>query len=170
MNKKILKSPITIGIVIFIVGLAVGRYAVPTKITTKVVTKVVEVIKEVKVVDTVKSKENNTETHTIVTEFANGKKVTETFSLNKDTTFVTNRESTKKESSKDSQTLEEKITEYLKPRWSVGIKASTTTDLLDGPTYGLMLDRRILGPFFLGVQGDVSGVNKNYGAYLRMEF
>lgn len=170
MSKKILKNPIAIGVVIFVVGLAVGRYATPTKVTTKVVTKVVEVIKEVKVVDTVKSKENNTETHTIVTEFVDGKKVTETFTLNKDTTFVTNKESTKKESSKDSQTVQEKITEYLKPRWSVGVKASTTTDLLDGPTYGLMLDRRILGPFSVGVQGDISGVNKQYGAYLRMEF
>lgn len=170
MISKIIKNKVFIGAVLLVVGIAIGRYAAPSKVITRTKIKTVEVIKEVKVKDDTKSKQNNTQTHIIVTEFPDGRKITETFILDKDTIFVTSKESSSTESSKESEISKEKIIENQKAQWSFGIMANSEANLLKGPNYGIMVSRRILGPFSLGVQGDVTGDSKRYGAFIRMEF
>ena len=75
-------------------------------------------------------------------------------------TFITDK-STKKETTKSETII------AAKPQWMFDIGARAKLDDLNGLVYDLQVQRRILGPFFLG--GRVS-TDKSVGVSIGMEF
>lgn len=129
MNYKTIAA---ISIVLALGGYAVGRYLQPPE----VVTKEVEKIKEVEVV--------KRDVKTIIKEVVrpDGSKETVT----------TIDESTRENTRRQTDTAKEVTVAPAKPQWKAGatVKASLTNVL---PVYGVQIERRILGPFYVGVQG-----------------
>lgn len=66
--------------------------------------------------------------------------------------------------SKESSTRKETLTKAAQPQWSVGAYTTFNEKI---PTYTVTVDRRILGPFSLGVYGQT---NSTFGAGIRLEF
>jgi hypothetical protein len=125
-------------LVIGLVGYASGRYLQPPQI--KEVVKTVEVVKH--------------DTTTIIKERKkpDGSSETDTTIINHDTDIS---------SSKDS-----KVTSILPPQWKVqGQYGYDFRDLR--PVYGAAVDRRIIGPIFIGVWGNT---NHTAGLSASLEF
>lgn len=114
-------------------GYATGRYAQPAKVViqTKEVVKTVTVVQHdtVTVVKEVKHPDGTTETDTTITD------------KDKDTT-----------SDSDTKTASETITN-LKPQWKAGVQAGYNFSSFQ-KVYGAQIDRRILGPLFIGAWGN----------------
>ncbi len=88
------------------------------------------------------------------------------------------REVTRKDGSKETTTeiidhsnetsdRKQSVTKAASPQWSIGVYSSIG-DVV--PTYTLTVDRRILGPFSLGVYGQTNLNEQTFGAGLRVEF
>lgn len=127
-----------------LVGYAGGRYVVPGKVTikTEVVTKEVEVVKH----DTV----------TVTKEIKNLDGTVET------DTVVTDKDISSTKSTQDATS--EKIVENQKPQWKAQGLAGLTFQ--GQQIYGGDLERRIIGPVFLGAWG----TNQGAGVSLSLEF
>lgn len=135
-----------IGLLLLVIGLAIGRYSLPAKVVT--VTRIErqdhDVIKTnvVTVTKVVKQPNGTTETNTTVTDHS-----------------VTNDQS-----NTVSQT--EKTVTRNQPDWRVGAQFSSSSNL-PGYLYGVTVDRRILGPISIGVFGNA---NRAFGAQIGIEF
>lgn len=143
MNYKTLTI---ISIVLALGGYAVGRYMQPPK----VVTKEVEKIKEVEVI--------KRDVKTVIKEVVrpDGSKETTT----------TIDESTRENNRRQTENQREVAVVPQKPQWKAGIAAKTSlTNII--PVYGFHVERRVLGPFFVGVQG---WGDQSAGLSLSMEF
>lgn len=121
------------------VGVAVGRYLTPPDVQIK------EVVKEVVVT------KKDEQTHTVKVTLPDG-------TVKEETTKTT------KEVSTDSRTeKKEEVVITSKPQWVVGASYQFTS----GQAYGAQVDRRIIGPVFVGV---FANTNKDVGVALRLEF
>lgn len=122
--KKYSKS-ILIFLILFGIGYGVGRYTTPEKVRTEIVEK--EVVKK----DVV----------TVIKEIVNkdGTKTTET--IIKD----------KSQSQTDSLNLSE--TTYSKSKYKINAMVGSQNFDFVNPVYGLMVQKRFIGPFFLGAYG-----------------
>jgi hypothetical protein len=142
-----MKTPqkILLVLIVALVGYAIGRYAQPAK-----------VIKEIKEVEVEKVR---TEYRTIVktvTKPDGTKEVTET------TENININESTSISESKTT-------IENIKPQWRLGALAGievTSSDFI----YGAQVERRVLGPFFMGAWGLTNNQHKAAGLSVSMEF
>jgi len=143
MNTKTL---IIVALLLGLVGYAVGRYVQPPQ----VVTKEVEVIKEVEVV--------KREVKTVIKEVVRPDGTKET------TTSID--ETSKETSRRDAENRKDVTVVSEKAQWKAGImaKASLTNVI---PVYGFQVERRILGPFFVGAQG---WGDQSAGLSLSLEF
>jgi len=138
--------------VIILASFMVGRYTVPTKTITKteiqVVTKTVEVDKTATQVDK----------DVIVTETdkPDGTKVKETQYVDRVNTETTDIKNSQTKSDSKSET----ITTNEKYNWNVAALAGVNSEqsLFDKQIgYGAIVQRRIIGPFYLGVWGEGFG-------------
>ena len=120
---------------------ATGRYFQPAKIEIKEVVKEIEVIKK--------------DVRTVIREVVKTDGSKETVTVIEDKS----KETSKKESSKET------IITNAKPQWRVQGLADLTT--LASPVYGVGIERRILGPIFVG--GFVKA-NREYGVSVSLEF
>jgi hypothetical protein len=135
-------------ILMVLVGYAIGRYAQPAKVVTKtqVVTQVHDVVHEKihKVIVTVTAP-NGTKTTT--TTIDNGS--------------VINDQS-------NTQSNSSTVTTYDKTQWSVGALANVDlTKGISAPSYGIQVERRILGPVWVGAYGLA---NASGGLSVSLEF
>jgi hypothetical protein len=133
-------------VLLFVLGLAIGRYSLPSKIITKTEIKTVEVIKwKERIV-----KEENKDKVTIITEETkpDGTKIVRKEIRDK-STIITDKN---KEGSKDKESIskEEKIVEYNKDRLIISALASiNVVKPQDGFNYGVGVNTRLLGPIWL---------------------
>lgn len=136
-----LEITLVAGIFCLGLGYGAGRYLQPAKVETKI--KEVEVIKH----------DIKTVTHTVTKPDGST-----------DTTIVQVDKSTE-DKSKESQTT----ISNAKPNWLISATAgkSEGRDLLTNPTYGLVVQKRFMGPIYLGAYGNN---NKEFGLALGMEF
>jgi type II secretory pathway pseudopilin PulG len=142
-----MKTQIIIGVILLVVGYGLGRYVQPAKVVTKTqtVTQVVTQIQE----------HVHTVTHTVVQP--NGIK---------DITTVTDNNSTENKDS-DTKSSSSTITTYSKPQWRAQGLAGLNLSNVSTPIYGLGVERRILGPIFVGAYGKT---NSEAGLSLSLEF
>lgn len=139
---------ILLGILIALAaGYGIGRYAQPAKIEIKKeeVIKEVEVIKKdvVIVEKEVKNPDGTVTTERVITD---------------KTQIDSKKETTEKQSS---------IVSNKKADWKVSASVGAESLKFTQPVYGLHVERRILGPFFIGAYGMT---NSNYGVSIGMEF
>ena len=156
---------------ILLVGLAVGRFSLPAKVVTKTEIQVVTKEVESKTSDQEIARKSNKDFVRIVTKKPDGTVITETHIIDKSTSKTT--EVTQDTTEKDSSTTitQDKTVTYAKNDWHVSGLASPSGDnsFLRGPSiaYGLMVERRILGPFYIGGFGLT---NHTIGASLGVTF
>lgn len=144
-------------IVLLLMGIAgaCGFYFAPGKVETKTV----EVLKEIEKV--VYRENRHVNTKIIETIKPDGTIVKETYIVDETVVFV--------DKEKEVERIKEamKIVETQKPQW----KVSASTNILgkDKPldVYQLSVDRRILGPIFVGIYGRT---DKEFGAGVGIEF
>jgi hypothetical protein len=172
---------VLVGLVLAGGGYFVGRYAQPAKTITKEKTVTVEkervvfqdriVIKEVKV----KDKKQNRHVETITEKKPDGTVITKTVSDTKtDTKTNTNTDTTEDKTKTVERVVEKvvektKVVEAKKNDWIIhgGVGVSIPTLMgsdqqgipgLKGAVIQLGIDRRVVGPFYLGLFGDSQGV------------
>ena len=164
------KKQLAVGILaLFIGGAAVGRFSLPAKVETKIEEKIV--VKEVIKWKTqyVKNEQKDKETVIIETHYPDGKIVKETHIVDKGTIVVNKTAEGSKETDKKEETTTEKTVEYANRDWSFAALAAPKksseggVSLTSGVDYGLHVQRRVLGPFYLGGFGLT---DKTFGASL----
>jgi hypothetical protein len=140
-----------IGVLIIIIAIAVGygfgRYVQPAKVVT--------VVKEVKT-------DNQVVDKNIVTT------VTETKKPDGSDTIVTKTEDKSVDKTKENDTFNSTTTTTnQKTQWRVSALAGLRYDNLTTPNYGAIVEKRLLGPIFVGAWGN-SG--KEAGISIGLEF
>lgn len=161
MNKIKLAG---IALLLLGLGVAIGRYTLPEKV--KIVKEYVEVVKEV--VKEVKNKDSNAsnkqQIHIVETTFPDGKYTKETFIINESTVVIREQVTVEVEKMKEVLKRELKETKGYKPQWAVAGLYNFKND------YGVMAERRIIGPIFGGVFYNNVQTTKDLGASLKVEF
>lgn len=152
------------------IGAAIGRFEGPAKVVTKTETKVVTqtVVKEVEK----KSTENKKNTVTTITETTkpDGTKTRTIVIRNKDDIKVVDNTKVDEKTNTTSDTKSSTVTTYDRGKWSVEALASVSKPRLTNlgtVSYGLEVDRKIIGPISVGVFGLT---DQTYGATLGISF
>lgn len=135
------------GFLLFAAGLGTGYYVMPSKIVTKTNT-------VTQTQDVIHYKVN---TVTVTKELPTGEKDTTTTTTNN--TVVNDKTTTDTKSST--------VTTYAKPQWKVSAMAGLGSNNLALPIYGAEVQKRLLGPIFVGAWGNS---NKEGGISLGLEF
>lgn len=138
-----IKYSLLTALIIGLVGYAIGRYMQPAE----VITKQVEVVKEIEVV--------KRDVKTVIKEVVrpDGSKETVT----------TIDENTRERTRRESDVKTEVVQSPAKPQWEAGVMVKASLNNII-PVYGIQVERRILGPFSVGVQGwsdTTAGVSLN---------
>lgn len=149
-----LLKKVTVVFVLCLASFGFGRFLTPIKTVTKIEEKTVEIVKEIN------KTTKNTQVHIIETTYEDGRKVKETFIVNKDTIVV------EKEKVKEVEKIVTKIVENGKAQWQVGV--TTGLNLNERKQdYGVQIERRVLGNIWAGAYGKT---DKDIGVTLKMEF
>lgn len=133
---------VLLALLLLVIGYSLGRYFTPQKVVTKTVieTKTVTVVQR--------------DTQTTVTEKPDGTKTTVIVDKSIDTTH-------------QDQTIDKtKTVENNKPDWHVGLQLAPKNPQYEY-FYGVQVERRILGPVFVGAFGDT---DRTLGLVVGLEF
>lgn len=137
-----------------IVGLAVGRFAAPTKVVTKTEVKDVEKKVEKKTTDSQKNKKNNKIVIVVETVMPDGTRRKETKIVDRGSITIDNSSTEERESDRTTETKTEKIVERSHDGLLIyGLAAAQLTDWAGGLEFGGGVQKRLLGPFWLGAYG-----------------
>lgn len=142
-NSNVRKGALLV--VIFLVGLATGRYTLPAKIVTK--TEIQTVTKVVK--DTTQDKKDNTVTTITETKKPDGSVVTQTQIVDKNQTDTKTDVKTDKDMVSKSSETETRDVNQLGVNGLVGLRVGAGESL----TYGVSVQRKLLGPVEIGAFG-----------------
>lgn len=148
-----------VGLVLVLVGYAFGRYVQPATVITK--TEDHEVIKYVE--RTTKEKDNNKDIVIIETRLPDGTIRKETHIVDKGRVIIDKS----KEGSDTKDSKSETIVSNTKPQWKAAGLLGVADYSLSNRIYGLEIERRILGPIFVGAWGMT---NKQLGVSVGLEF
>ena len=156
-NKKLLAA---LGVAL-VEGLALGRFTLPAKVVTKVEykTEIKEVIKWK--TQYAKQEDKNKDIVIIETKYPDGRVVREKHITDKGVIHIDKKEDGSKETDTKTDKKEETVTTYSKNDWHfMGMTSPSAVDKPFGGTlsYGLMIEKRIIGPFYLGGFGLTNGV------------
>lgn len=160
-----------VAVVVFMAGLACGRYTTPTKVVTK--TETVTVEKEVVKNKEVTSKDTNKNRELVITETTkpDGTKVVEKHYINRDEIKEDTTKTNTVTDTKKSDSKSESIVSNEKNDWNLSAlvtNSHTEDDFMKGSvSYGVHIQRRIIGPFSIGAFG-IS--NKTYGLSIGASF
>jgi hypothetical protein len=153
------KYKIAIGLILLLSAYAFGRYAQPASVITKVETH--ETIKYVEKKTT--TKQNNKDIVIIETRLPDGTITKETHIVDKGTVIIDKS----KESSDQKDSSSETVVSYNKPQWKAAALLGIADYSLDNRVYGIEIERRVLGPIFIGAWGLN---NKTIGVSAGLEF
>lgn len=131
-----------LALLLLVVGYSLGRYFTPQKVVTETIikTKTITVVQH--------------DTQTTVTEKPDGTKTTVIVDKSVDTTH-------------QDQTIDKtKVVENNKPDWHIGVDFSPKNPQYEY-FYGARVERRILGPMFIGAFGNI---DRTLGASIGLEF
>lgn len=142
-----MKKEIIIGVVLLAAGYGLGRYVQPAKVVTKteVVTKVETQIQE--------------HVHTITRTITDPNGHSETVTVTDNNTNT--------HSNSESDSTSSTVTTYNKPQWKAQGLVGLNIHDLSSPVYGVGVERRILGPIFVGAYGKT---NSEAGLSVSLEF
>lgn len=160
-----------VAVVVFIAGLACGRFTTPAKVITK--TEIQTVEKEVVKNKEVTVKDTNKDRELVVTETTkpDGTKIVEKHYINRDQIKEDTTKTNSVVDTKKSDSKSETITTNEKNDWNLSalVTTSHTEDDMfhQSMSYGVHVQRRILGPFSVGAFGLT---NKTYGLSIGASF
>lgn len=145
-----LRYKILIGLAALLSAFAVGRFITPTRVEEKEKIVYKDKIVEKKVYVKAVNKKDNKVTVITVTVKPDGTKTTETKIVDKDQTLID--ETGKTDIVKDTTSTKEtsKVVENKHDDWLLSLAVKSNFNKLV-PDYGATAQRRILGPFYLGV-------------------
>jgi len=166
-----LKTSIIVIIIAVIIGYGFGYFTTPEKVVTKIETVEVvkEVIKEIKIKDEKKKESVKRKTKTIIKEYPDGQKITEIYEVTEDTIFIETQEivDLRKQIEDLKKQNETKIIISQKSQWKFQGLVGTEIRRPTEPIYGLGVERRIIGPIFIGIYGKS---NTEAGVSVSLEF
>jgi hypothetical protein len=142
--------------VLLIAGLAIGRFTLPAKVVTKTQIQVQtqEVVKwQTKYVE---NQDDHKNTTIIETKKPDGTDVIETHISDSEDTSVNSSSGGSNSTQTSEKETQSKTVTYAKNDWHLNALASPSGDgkLIDGKmSYGGQVERRIMGPFYLGAFG-----------------
>lgn len=153
MTKDNIKY-LAIGAILLVSSFMAGRYTTPTKTVVKVEEKIVEkeVVKYVEV--QAKSEKKDVETVVIETILPDGTIKRETKIVDKTITDEKKKIDLDKQKEQTKISKREEITENSKSDWMVSVMVSAKENDLSRQNFGVHIQRRIIGPFYLGVYGE----------------
>ncbi len=140
------------GLLIILVAAAIGRFTAPAKVVEKTVVQYKDKIVVKKVFIAAKDTKKNVVTIRITTVKPDGTRTTETRRYDRSEIELTQRENTDLVEDKTGNTTTEKTTEYSRDNTLISLATRIDTDA-GGQTYGLFINRRVLGPIYLGAFG-----------------
>lgn len=148
------------GLVVALAIFAAGRFTSPSKVVEKehIVYQDRIVEKKIFVKDT--SKKNNIVTIRLVTIKPDGTRTIETKTYDKSEIEIVQKDKEQKQEEKDKTIDKEKTTTYAKNDTFISLGSKIDTrNLTSGINYGLFLNKRVIGPLYMGVFGftDASG-------------
>lgn len=152
------RKALAIGLV-FLVGLAIGRYTLPAKVVVKTEVQTVEKV----VQDTKRDDKKNTTTIVTETKKPDGTDIKTTETVDKDQ--ITSNTATNTDITTDSTTS--KTTTYNTGSLSVAGLAGVQFGGGNTITYGLHVQKKLLGPIDIGVFGFT---DKLFGASIGLRF
>jgi hypothetical protein len=146
------KTKIIISVVLLASSFAAGRFTLPAKVLEKEVVKTVEKVVEKKIYVKDTTKKNNKVTITFTTIKPDGTKTIEKKVFDKNEIELTQREDT---SIKDDKAVDkDKEKTVINDKDSFVISAGAKINI-NNPnlSYGILVDKRAIGPFHLGAFG-----------------
>lgn len=141
------------GVVLVVVSGAVGRFTAPSKVVEKEVIKYQDRIVEKIVKDTDTKKNNDKVLVKTETIKPDGTKIVETKLVDKSTTETVKNSTTNSDKESSTETSKEKTTEYKKDSILISLGVKTNLDNFPNLSYGIMVNKRILGPVYAGAFG-----------------
>ena len=157
-----------IGLIVAVaVGAAFGYFEAPTKTETKIEVRTVE--KEVIKWKEREKTEENKDLVTIIIEtiLPDGTIHRETRIADKGTIKIDKSKEGSDDKSKETDKIVDTVTESKKTDWSASALVSPSDIKFTSVTYGLLVERRIIGPFKVGAFGLT---DKTYGLSVGMGF
>jgi monomeric isocitrate dehydrogenase len=152
MNENIKK--IAFVVIVFIVGAAVGHFALPSKVVEKEHIVYQDRIVEKKVEVTAVQKKDHKTYIKIEHVAKDGSRVIETRIVNNSTEESVAKKTDETLEEKLVDTVKEKIVENSKQDLLISLGAKKSFSNLSSPLdYGVLIHKRILGPFYLGAFG-----------------
>lgn len=171
MDLNSLPGRVGLSVVLLAAAFAAGRYTVPTKIVTKTETQIVE--KEVIKNKEVNSRDTNRNRELVTTEvIAPDGTITRTkHYINRDEVREESTRTNTTTTNTSTETRSSTVTTTENANWNVSALATmshTKDDVLSGSiSYGVHVQRRVLGPFSVGAFGLT---NQTYGLSLGGSF
>ena len=170
MSEKVKTYGIKVLVVlgIFATGAAFGKFAGPSKVEYK--DKIVYQDKIVTQTDEDKTKDLNKNVVTTKTETdkPDGTKVIQTVTQDKSTLISSDKTDTKSTNTVNSTEEKSEVKIYSKNDWMLSVIATKDLSNLAAPfSFGGLIQRRILGPIYLGVLGTS---NKEVGVGVGLSF
>ena len=157
------KNTLILLLVVFLVGLATGRFTLPARVEIKEVIKTVEVEKKTDNKNT--TIDSNKDTVVTVTKHPDGTITTETHYIDKSVTTIVDKKTddntTKSTDDKDTTTT------YSTSQYHLSVMAQKDLTNLIGTSIGLAVDKKFIGPISLGIFGFT---NKNVGLSIGLSF
>lgn len=159
------------GVIIFVVGAAAGRYTLPAKVETKIVTQTVtQTVTKADDKTDVNDHKNEHKDETIEIK-PDGTKVIHVVTDDKGVETTKTDDKTDTTTKTDTKTTSDKIVENSKMDWILGFDvAKDVQNPLTGIYYGGSVDRRIIGPIYLGIDARSNGSSTQVGAGVKIGF
>lgn len=150
------KYKVLIVLGIFIAGLAIGRFTLPAKVQVKIQEKIVEKVVTKEVEKKNREDRKNKVVVIVETKLPDGTVRKETKIVDRGVVELDYSRNKDSQTETETEKTEEKTVTYAKNDWALSILGgahigSGLSDL--SPAYGGHVQRRILGPFYLGAFG-----------------
>lgn len=167
------KSPIFWTIVALAAGVGFGRYLTPENVKIVEKEKIVEVEKKIYIKDESKKENKDKKKRTVIIRITkpDGTIEERTEIIEEDNSIIAidTKEKTEEEKKKEKENSKETIVQGKKPDWMISALAATDLKSIKSlqPSYGISVQRRILGPIHVGAFGIT---NKQVGISVGFQF
>jgi hypothetical protein len=167
------KSPIFWVIIALAIGVGFGRLLAPSKVQIVEKEKIVEVEKKIYVKDETKKENKDKKKRTVIIRITkpDGTIEERTEIVEEDNSIIAidTKEKSEEKKKTEKEKLKEKIVKNKKPDWMISALASSNMKDIKSlqPDYGISVQRRILGPVYLGAFGIT---NKQVGLSVGFQF
>lgn len=162
------KKALGLLVILFLTGVAVGRFTLPSKIVEKEKIVFQDRIIEKKIEVSASQKKNNKVYTKVEKILPDGTKTIESKIVNQDVTVTNNKTNQSTDTTISQTTEKEKTITYSKQDMIIAFGMSGRLDNLTGKIgYGGIVEKRLIGPIYIGVMGYT---DRTYGFNIGLGF